>query len=80
MAHRLNLAAGQAEKEVAALDVFERTLKNLYWFYKNSPTKKSHLQAVMKMTECEVLELQVSSTFQLKKKWLRDYWSLSPVR
>ena len=59
MAHRLNLAAGQASASVPALDVFAHMLKNLYWFYKNSPSRKAHLHWVMELVECEVYELQV---------------------
>lgn len=60
VAHRLNLAVSQAAKSVKYLEKFERYLKNLFWFYQNSPKRSSSLKAIQNLLEVPELKCQVS--------------------
>ena len=69
IAHHLALAAGQASDKVKFIaDTFKPTLKQLFYFYENSPVSLSGLKAIEEMLQTP--ELKVWK----KKKKLDTHW------
>ena len=71
MAHRLALAAGQAGDKVKFIaDTFKPTLKQLFYFYENSPVRLSGLKALE--------ELLQTPELKLKKHWTHVGFLMMP--
>ena len=58
MAHRLNLASSQAAESVPYLQVFQKTLTELYRYFHQSTARSSGLAAIQRVLELPEIKIE----------------------
>lgn len=76
MAHRFNLVTSQASKDIPFIkDDFEKTFKDLYYFFNKSANRTAELKEIQKVLDSE--QLKIKQVFEIR--WLAFFDALQAV-